>query len=67
MPEKKLIEVTVEKPDLEYAKRLRLQKKKLNFSDEERILLKVNLVTRRWSMVILNGILQLLMSTVEQL
>lgn len=66
MPEKKLIEVTVEN-DLEYAKRSRLQKKKLNFLDEEKILSKVNLVMRRWSMAILNGILQLLMNTVEQL
>ena len=63
-PEKKLIEVTVEN-DSEYAKRLRPQKKKLNSLDEEIILLKVNLVMRRWSMVILNGILQLLMSPIE--
>lgn len=65
-PEKKLIEVTVEKR-LRVCKEIEATEEEIEFLRRGENPLKVNLVTRRWSMAILNGILQLLMSTVEQL
>lgn len=65
-PEKKLIEVTVEKR-LRVCKEIEATEEEIEFLRRGENPFESEFSMRRWSMAILNGILQLLMNTVEQL